>query len=392
MVAPLIAFGIGLGVGAVVVKTVNWIFGSEDEKMFDCSEEMSGFHDEKVVLQPKQREEMRGRRNANRTRLKKGLARNDKPSALGQRTQGSYAMKTMVQDAENDYDIDDGAYFNKDKLINGQGNEMSALSVRQMVRDAVDDGSFSKDPEVRQNCVRVYYKDGSHVDVPAYRSINKTSWTGEEYIVVELAGPDWRESDPKGVADWFKDVAKDKSPGDDPEQFYRIVRLLKSFSKSRPAWKVTKGASGFTITKLAEECFVGLAGRDDSSLRKTMQAIKERLEGDLSVDHPTVKGEKLATWDDAKTRRFKERLADKLIHLEILDTNCSRKDALKAWGAVFNDSYFEDKASDDESESCSKAKSAGVSGVALTSVLIIKNAEADEVDRAVDKQGGGKYA
>lgn len=384
MAAPIVVIGAAVVVVAGVAKVVDWLFDRKDEEMFDCSNEMSEFHDENVVLQSKHQNEMRERRNANRKRLKTGLIRNKKPAMVGQRTQGSYAMKTMVQDVDNDYDIDDGAYFSAEKLTNSHDNAMSALAVRQMVRDAVDDGSFTKAPEVRQNCVRVYYQDGSHVDVPAYRKTIKTSWSGEEYDVVELAGPDWRDSDPKGVTDWFKEAEKMKSPEDEPEQFRRIVRLLKAFSKSRPHWKTNQGASGFTITKLAEEHFVGAVGRDDSSLRKTMQAIKDRLDWNLSVDHPTVEGERLAEGDDVKTRRFRERLEDKLTHLEIIDTDCSREDALKAWGTVFNDCFFADQLSDDEEGSDSKS--------AVSAAFIISEAEEDDVDSAVDKQGGGKYA
>src|SRR5262249_36820625 len=59
-----------------------------------------------------------------------------------------------------DYDIDDGVYFDKGVLVGDRGAEMSALQARQMVRDALDDGSFKTPPEVRTNCVRVYYEAG----------------------------------------------------------------------------------------------------------------------------------------------------------------------------------------------------------------------------------------
>ena len=73
-------------------------------------------------------------------------------------------MKTMTRHAAKDYDIDDGVYFDKEDLVGERGAEMSALQARQMVRDALDDGSFKKPPEARKNCVRVYYEAGFHVD------------------------------------------------------------------------------------------------------------------------------------------------------------------------------------------------------------------------------------
>ncbi len=91
---------------------------------------------------------MRDRRDANRDRLKKGLKSNNKPAPREFVKQGSYAMKTMVQHPDKDYDIDDGVYFNKEDLVGDRGAEMSGLQARQMVRDALDDGSFKTPPEV----------------------------------------------------------------------------------------------------------------------------------------------------------------------------------------------------------------------------------------------------
>src|SRR5688500_717924 len=107
--------------------------------MYDTSVQVLGYHDTEVNLPSAERTEMRNRRNANRDRLKKGLADADRPAPIGQHTQGSYAMHTMVQDASIDYDIDDGVYFRKEKLVGPNGGEMSALEVRQMVCDALQD-------------------------------------------------------------------------------------------------------------------------------------------------------------------------------------------------------------------------------------------------------------
>ena len=76
---------------------------------------------------------MRKRRNANRDRLKKGLKTNEKPASREFVTQGSYAMKTMVQHPDSDYDIDDGVYFCKEDLVGDRGAELSGLQARQMV-------------------------------------------------------------------------------------------------------------------------------------------------------------------------------------------------------------------------------------------------------------------
>src|SRR5690349_15212424 len=130
--------------------------------MFDCSDDVLSYHNDDVTLPQVDRTEMRDRRDANRKRLKDGLKKNKRPLPRDFCKQGSYAMLTMVQHPENDYDIDDGAYFLATDLVGPNGGEMTALQARQMVRDAIDDGSFKTKPEVRKNCVRVYYEAGYH--------------------------------------------------------------------------------------------------------------------------------------------------------------------------------------------------------------------------------------
>ena len=88
-------------------------------------------------------------------------------------------MKTMVQDPLNEYDIDDGIYFTLEGLLNSQGKPMSASEARKMIRDIMDDKGFKTPPEVRENCVRIYYEKGFHVDLPIYlkvKTVNKVNF------------------------------------------------------------------------------------------------------------------------------------------------------------------------------------------------------------------------
>ena len=117
--------------------------------MYDCADDILAYHDDEVTLPQSERTAMRDRRNANRDRVKDGLNDAGKPKPIEFKGQGSYAMKTMTQHPENNYDIDDGVYFEATDLVGPRGGEMSPLDARQMVRDAVDDGSFKTKPEVR---------------------------------------------------------------------------------------------------------------------------------------------------------------------------------------------------------------------------------------------------
>jgi len=317
--------------------------------MFDCSKEVMGFFNDEVTLSKSEQDEMRSRRNANRARLEKGLKKNEKPLPEEHVPQGSYAMHTMVKNKDNDYDIDDGAVFNKDDLVGAQGAEMSALDVRKMVRDALDDGSFSKPPEVRTNCVRVYYAAGYHVDVPAYRRLDDGT--------LELASSDWKGSSPTEVTDWYNNAVIEKSPkGNNGKQMRRVTRFLKFFKQSRDSWK-TSMPSGFEVSVLVDECYVPDADREDVSLYETMQAIKLRLEHDLEVEHPTRDEMLTDGADDANTRLLKEKLTEAVDNLQVLfESDCTRLEALRAWNCVFKHEYWKNLIGEEEESEKKKRK------------------------------------
>ena len=276
--------------------------------MHNCHEDVLAFHDEKVTLPGSERREMKERRDANRNRLREGLKRDDRPQPKKFQSQGSYQHRTMVQDPDKDYDIDDGVYFAKRDLTGPRAGELTPADAKRRVRDGLHDKQFSQPPEVRTNCVRVYYQAGYHVDVPVYRIVETVDFFGRSTMRYEIAGTIWKESNPAAVTDWFNQANTEQSPDDkNGRQLRRVVRLIKALARSREAWR-SRIASGFTITALVVECYRARAGRDDQALYDTMVAIRDRLKWSLEVKHPVVQGELLARWDDAKTKFLCERL------------------------------------------------------------------------------------
>lgn len=315
--------------------------------MYDCDADVRAFHNDEITLNHAQRSEMRKRRDANRNRLRKGLEAKDDPSPSSYQAQGSYAMHTMVQDDNNDYDIDDGVVFSIGSLVGKQGADKSALDARKMVRDAVDDGSFATPPAVLKNCVRVLYKQGYHVDIPVYRLLDDGT--------LELASSDWKGSSPSDVTNWYNSAVAEKSPDTtNGRQLRRITRFLKAFKNSRESWK-TRMASGFAISALVVECYVADT-RDDVSLYETIAAIHARLQWSLEVAHP-VRDEMITKgYDDPCMKFLRENLREALDHLEVLfDADCSRLDALKAWRNVYQHQFWKDCVTDEEN--CLKEES-----------------------------------
>ncbi|MEJ2376112.1 MAG: hypothetical protein P8Y71_12090 [Pseudolabrys sp.] len=292
------------------------------------------------------RADIYGKAKTNRKRLKNGLARNESPKAIGSRTQGSYAMRTMIQNDRGDYDVDDGVYFSLDSLKDENGVGMSAPDARKMVSDGLQDDQFSDPPEPRNNCVRVYYKqEGYHVDVPVYREIRgKDLFTGEDKKSYEIAAGDkWRTSDPLANTKWFKDENKrrsqDATANGNDGQFVRIVRLVKAFARSRAGWS-NKISSGFAISKLVSDHFVQSDGRDDAVFRQTLKNIAATLAWNDAIKHPVL-DENIAETGDEKTKFLKEKIEENLEHLDVLDkVDCSHDEAMKAWDNLFYTDWF----------------------------------------------------
>lgn len=387
-----------LGVAVAGKVLLDALAEDEDENMYNCHDDILAYHDEKVTLPKVERDEMRDRRNTNRQRLKDGLKRDGEPTPTGFQSQGSYAHRTMVQHNEKDYDIDDGVYFWKDDLKGPNGGDKTAGQAKEMVRKALHDERFNRPPEVRTNCVRVYYNAGYHVDVPVYRKVKTTNIWGEEKVHYEIASTDWKKSDPAEVNRWFKRENERQSPDDtNGRQLRRDTRLSKAFARSRESWR-PRIATGFMITTLiVNECYRPNAAREDKALHDTMVAIRDRLNWDLEIKHPTVEGEMLTSGpDDARTKFLREKLDWAIGELDVLfDPDCTREQALKAWDKVFNTTFFSDRreaenTAEQEAEGTGAAAGALAAGVAAS--RLIKGAEQAAAEEPVDKRGGGRYA
>ena len=334
--------------------------------MFDCADDILAYHNDEVTLPQPERTEMRKRRDANRDRLKRGLKEAIKPAPREFVSQGSYSMRTMTQHPAKDYDIDDGVYFDKEMLVGDRDAEMSALQVRQMVRDALDDGSFKTPPKVCRNCVRVLYDAGFHVDVPIYRRVTTQYFLAQETYHYELASSEWKRSDARDVTAWFEAENTKQSPDtDNGRQLRRIVREIKKFARSRESWK-GQILSGFGITKLVTECFRGDANREDKALYYTMKAIRDRLNITLVVQHPVTPGDTITSGsDDTRARFLRDRLGEALdILAPLFAYDCTRKEALKCWDKVFATTFFGEQQEERANAAASLLRGASVAPAA----------------------------
>jgi hypothetical protein len=158
---------------------------------------MVGHHADEVTLGKDDQDEMRSRRDNGRRRLETGLERDGHPLPTEQASQGSYAMRTMHQDGQTDYDIDDAAYFEKADLKDTNGVDLTPDAARERVCQALQQDERLKHPaENKTNCVRQRYPEGYHIDIPVYRIDRGTDWQGNRTVTYEHAsGSNWVRSD-----------------------------------------------------------------------------------------------------------------------------------------------------------------------------------------------------
>lgn len=323
--------------------------------MYDLHGKMVTFYHNHVRLSRSKRDELAKHRNTNLDRLNLGLDKMSKEDECAYAhpirscDQGSYPMHTLNQRPDSDYDIDVAIIFRKDDLPS------SALNARRRVERAfvIAGGNFTKPPQARTNAVTVWYAEGYHIDFAVYRE------TEDEYgdTFTEHAGAEWKARDPIEITNWFKRIVREKSPTStsgatvESGQFRRVVRLLKAFSKSRGHWDLP---GGMIISKLAEECYYAHYSRDDESLYFTMQAIRNRLLGNVEVYDPVHSDQKLTYKEEFRKQveRFRDRLGEALEKLAILhDSNCTHVQAMNAWYWVFQHDYWREDEDGGSSES-----------------------------------------
>jgi hypothetical protein len=332
--------------------------------MYDCSKMIVEYHDQRVRLPEKVQGALRKHRDANEDRVKSGLIKASDPSPLFFVIQGSYDMETIIQQPANDYDIDDGIVFDAEELTGPRGGAMSALEARQMVCSALQYEQFKTPPEVRKNCVRIYYSEGHHVDMPVYRQVSDAFGNTR----LELASSDWRQSDPKAVTKWYADAVRSKSPDTtNGRQMRRVTRLLKAFAASRD-----RMPSGFVLSVLVNEAYSAWNGRDDIAFVRTLERIYTRLQVSLIVQHPVVSEFLSKGNEDPRLVDLRYQIGRALESLKVLyDPACSGKAAVNAWKKVFGSDFFDEYTT---------AKAVGISSLASSTPAEL-----------VDKKGGGRF-
>jgi len=312
--------------------------------LHDVHKDLNRFYDDHVRLGADRRKQLASKRDACLARLKSGLKTLGEKRGVTYRSfqrsigQGSYAMHTLNQHPNDEYDIDEAVVFSGDDLPS------TALEARKRVADALVEagGNFRIDPEARTNAVTVWYADGTHVDLAIYREVPDGIFgLGTK---LEHAGAEWGKRDPMAITEWFNDQVDTRSPGIlatvREQQLRRVVRLVKAFARSRLSWSLP---GGMIITALVVEVYRSDSSRDDVALYNTLAALRSRLAISKDVSNPVDSSTSLTTKPSfkAEVKRLASKLDKMLPSLSVLEKeDCTRDKALRAWGAFFKHEFW----------------------------------------------------
>lgn len=287
--------------------------------MANCNSEFEQFYDAITLSTTKKNYLITGR-NAIRGKIKKHFKDTLEAKVPKFHGQGSYAMSTIVNPIDGEFDIDDGVYLQH--LDDDKSKWPTPKTVHGWVYDAVETHTSEK-PIDKKKCVRVVYKGDYHVDLPIYCLHNDVP-----YLAVKDTG--WVASDPKALTSWFLEEVKSKG-----SQLRKVVRYLKAWADNQSC----KMPSGLMLTVLAAKNFAS-ATRDDVAFASTARAISNQLQFSEIILNPVDVSENLSdSISEAQMKNFKEKL-EKLI--ERADDALTKEDpteACKVWNKVFGSRF-----------------------------------------------------
>lgn len=239
--------------------------------------------------------------------------------------QGSYAMGTMVNPLNGEFDIDDGVYLQHLDTSNKSDWPTPETVHRWLVQ--ATDGHTGQKPIDKRTCVRLRYAGQYHVDLPAYAELNG------DYLLAEKGEKGWHRSDPLALTNCFNACVKVHG-----EQLRRIVRYLKAWAdfQSRRRGKMS---NGLILTVMAANHFYPDT-RDDICFANILRAIANAVTVVFRVYNPVDATEELTLrLTDQQKNIFQEIVSDAAdAATEAIKTD-DRHEASNIWRIQFGDRF-----------------------------------------------------
>jgi hypothetical protein len=292
--------------------------------MADMQVEFKTFHDV-IALASGKKVLLRTARNALRDRIRRHFRDVLKLNIPKFHGQGSYAMGTIVNPLNGEFDIDDGVYLQH--LDTGDKSNWPAPETIHLWLVQATDGHTDQKPIDKRTCVRVCYAGQYHVDLPAYGELNG------DYLLAEKGEKEWHRSDPLALTNWFNGRVKVHG-----EQLRRIVRYLKAWADFQSSRR-GKMSNGLILTVMAANHFYATT-RDDICFANILRDIADAVTVVFRVYNPVDATEELTLrLTDQQKNIFQEIVADaadaaaEAIKIE------DRHEASNIWRKQFGDRF-----------------------------------------------------
>jgi len=290
--------------------------------MADCHDLFKKFYDN-IKLTDSKKESLRSARDGIRERIRKYFKDELEEKIPEFRSQGSFAMFTVVNPLSGEFDIDDGVYLQN--LSPDISKWPLPETVHRWVYNAVK-GHTKEVPIDKRTCIRITYAGNYHVDLPIYSVLN------EKPYLAEKGDKGWHESDPDAFTKWFINRV-----GIQGDQLRRIVCYLK-------AWADFNSSSGkllnsFLLTILAENNFEK-SDRDDVSFSGTVRNIYDSISISTVIINPVASNEIVSgRITESQWVYFKEKLLDLLKSASSALKNDDKEEASKIWIKEFGERF-----------------------------------------------------
>ncbi|MEX2336632.1 MAG: CBASS cGAMP synthase [Fulvivirga sp.] len=249
----LIALGITYMIGKEAFKSKRKF---EITKNSNCDDLFKRFN-QVITIHPNKVASLRKAHNTIRTKVSNYFEKYTNLPIPDFYIQGSYKMKTIVENRSTICDVDLGVFFSEHPRLNVE-------TIQNHIKNAIT-GHTTRGVTIKTNCVRLNYVRDFHIDLPIYY-IDKFS--GETYFGAR--GYKWERSEPKAFIDWFNAATKNKP------QLIRIIRYLKAWGDNAKTKTGKKFPSGLALTLWAVQ-FFEKSNRDDVAFFNTGTAIMKFL-------------------------------------------------------------------------------------------------------------------
>lgn len=317
LILPLLWVLAAAAVGALIGTAAT--SGSSQPKISsesNCSEEFLAFN-KKLILPDSKIKQLIHVRKVLQGKIKKYFAAKANTSTPLFYIQGSYIHGTLIRKQDDTCDIDVGVYFSTKPSI-------EITTIQQNLVAAIGDHTDEK-PSKKNKCVRVYYANQFHIDLPIYYIDGKQYYFG-------IGKSDWRPCDPKLFTSWIKEQTKNNS------QKIRLVKYFKAWIDVVKRQKKQRMPSGvaFTIWVLN---FYQENDREDVAFYLTAHKLLSHLEetqvSNWQCTMPVTPNDNvIQKLDEEQRNNFKKALQELVQSSSATLSKESKEECLENWKSL----------------------------------------------------------